>query len=239
MVGTSWPGLTFDRRYQVNVALGIVVGCLLMNSQSSSSGKAKSTIALPAPRFESEQSLESALGNRRSIREYDKTSLSLQEVSQLLWAAQGITASDGGRTAPSAGALYPLEVYVVTGRVASLDPGVYHYRPQDHGIVKRADGDKRAALATAALRQDCVRDGAAVVVLTAVYARTEQKYGTRGARYVHIEVGHAAQNTCLQATALGLGAVTVGAFDDDAVRKILDLPTDERVLYLVPVGKIR
>ncbi|MDH3217572.1 MAG: SagB/ThcOx family dehydrogenase [Candidatus Krumholzibacteria bacterium] len=210
-----------------------------MNSQSSSSGNAKTIIALPAPRLESEQSLESALGNRRSIREYAKTSLSLQEVSQLLWATQGITADDGGRTAPSAGALYPLEIYLVAGRVASLDPGVYHYRTQDHGLVKRADGDKRAALARAALKQDCVRDGAAVVVFAAVYARTKKKYGDRGARYVHIEVGHAAQNTCLQATALGLGTVPVGAFDDNAVRKTLGLPSNERVLYLVPVGKIR
>ena len=223
----------------MNIALGIIMGWLIMNSQPSGSGKSKTAIALPAPRLESEQSLEGALGSRRSIREYEKAPVSLADVSQLLWATQGITAPDGGRTAPSAGALYPLEIYIVTGRVPSLDPGVYHYRPHAHELVKHADGDKLGALARAALRQDCVRDCAVVVVFAAVYARTKEKYGERGTRYVHIEVGHAAQNTCLQAAALGLGAVPVGAFDDDAVRKTLDLPSAERVLYLVPIGKIK
>lgn len=222
----------------MNIARSIVVGWLmLMNSQSSEAGETTATLVLPAPRLVGRQSLESALDTRRSIRDYSGTPLSLEEVSQLLWAAQGVTEPEGGRTAPSAGALYPLEVYFVAGNVSSLDAGVYHYRPQDHTISVQSEGDMRARLARAALRQECVRDAAAVLVFTAVYARTKGKYGERGTRYVHIEVGHAAQNVCLQATTLGLGSVTVGAFDDDAVRKTLRLPSAERVLYLVAVGK--
>jgi SagB-type dehydrogenase family enzyme len=186
-----------------------------------------------------EQSLESSLNRRRSIREYSDAPLSLEEVSQLLWAAQGVTEPDGRRTAPSAGALYPLEVYLVVGNVTSINAGVYHYQPRGHTIALHSEGEVRKGLARAALRQECVRDGAAVLVFTAVYARTKGKYGERGTRYVHMEVGHAAQNVCLQATALGLGAVPVGAFDDDAVRKTLKLPSVEKVLYLVPVGKLK
>jgi SagB-type dehydrogenase family enzyme len=223
----------------MNLLVSMIVGCLLMNPQSSGSEGTMSVIVLPEPRLEGGPSLESVLDRRRSTREYSEGSLSLEEVSQLLWAAQGITDADGGRTAPSAGALYPLEIYLVAGNVASLDAGVYHYRPSDHTIVKRSKGDNRKDLAKVALRQECVRDGAVVLVFAAVYARTKQKYGERGNRYVHIEVGHAAQNACLQATALGLGAATVGAFDDDAVRKALDLPSGEKVLYLLPVGKLR
>jgi SagB-type dehydrogenase family enzyme len=223
----------------MSIALSIVVGWILMNSQSSGAGETEPAVALPAPRLVGEQSLESTLGSRRSIREYSDTPLSLQEVSQLLWAAQGVTEPDGGRTAPSAGALYPLEVYLVAGNVTALDAGVYHYRPHGHTIARHSEGDMRARLARAALRQECVRDGAAVLVFTAVGARTKAKYGERGTRYVHVEVGHAAQNVCLQATALGLGAVSIGAFDDDAVHKTLNLPSAERVLYLVPVGKLK
>lgn len=197
----------------------------------------KTVIALPAPRLDGEVSLERALARRRSVRDYKKTPLSFEEVSQLLWAAQGITGGKGERTAPSAGALYPLELYLVAGNVTSLDAGVYQYHPRDHSLVKRTSGDLRATLAGAALKQDCVRDGAAVVIFSAVYARTTREYGERGVRYVHIDLGHAAQNVCLEAAALGLGAVPVGAFDDAAVRDALDLPSSEQVLYLIPVGK--
>jgi SagB-type dehydrogenase family enzyme len=172
------------------------------------------------------------------MREYGDAPVSLEDVSQLLWAAQGVTEGDVGRTAPSAGALYPLEVYLVAGNVSALDAGVYHYQPHDHTIVRRSAGDRRAALARAALRQESVADGAVVLVFAAVYERTERKYGERAERYVHMEAGHAAQNACLQATALGLGAVPVGAFDDAAVRKALGLPAGEEPVYLVPVGSI-
>jgi SagB-type dehydrogenase family enzyme len=154
----------------------------------------------------------------------------------LLWAAQGITNPQGLRTAPSAGALYPLELYVIAGNVEGLTPGVYHYQPGRHRLQQTMPGDQRRLLARAAHGQAWVRTAAAVVVITAVYDRTTRKYGDRGVRYVHMEVGHAAQNLFLQAEALGLAAVVVGAFEDDAVAKVLDLPTDVQPLMLFPVA---
>ena len=197
----------------------------------------KIRITLPEPRYDSNVSIEEALLNRRSIREYAGEPLMLQEVSQLLWAAQGITDSRGFRTAPSAGALYPLEVYVVVGDVESLTEGVYRYKPQEHELIKVLDGDKRVELAKAALGQAWVKEAAADIVITAVYERTTVKYGDRGIRYVHMEAGHAAQNLCLQATAMDLGTVTVGAFYDEQVKEVLSLPKDEQPLYIIPVGK--
>lgn len=194
-------------------------------------------ISLPAPRQDSGFSLERALHERRSVREFGKTALTQQEVSQLLWAAQGITSRDGLRTAPSAGALYPLELYLAAGNVQNLDPGIYKYVSAGHKLKKIMAGDQRRELAAAALGQDCVANAAAVLVFTAVERRTTRKYGSRGVRYMHIEVGHAAQNVFLQATALGLGAVVVGAFDDDRLRETLKLPEGEAPLYLMPLGR--
>jgi SagB-type dehydrogenase family enzyme len=195
------------------------------------------TISLPAPRQESDFSLERALRERRSVREFGKAALTPEEVSQLLWAAQGVTSRDGLRTAPSAGALYPLELYLVVGAVRDLDPGVYKYVPAGHKLMKVMTGDLRRPLAAAALGQDSVADAAAVLVFTAVEQRTTRKYGSRGARYVHIETGHAAQNVFLEATALGLAAVVVGAFDDEKVGEVLNLPQGETPLYLMPLGR--
>ena len=192
---------------------------------------------LPGPQYDGKVSLEESLLKRRSIRSYTGQPLTLQEVSQLLWAAQGITEAGGLRTAPSAGALYPLELYVVVGDVQDLTPGVYRYQPDGHQLTKIMDGDRRGELASAALEQGCVKEGAAAFVFAAVYERTTGKYGERGIRYVHIEVGHAAQNLCLQATALGLGAVTVGAFSDEQVTRVINLPEEEQPLYIVPVGR--
>ncbi|MEM2921380.1 MAG: SagB/ThcOx family dehydrogenase [Candidatus Bathyarchaeia archaeon] len=194
-------------------------------------------VKLASPRLQSSVSVEEALLKRRSIREYTGERLNLQEVSQLLWAAQGITDPKGFRTAPSAGALYPLEVYLVVGDVENLATGVYKYKPLEHEIIKVLEGDKRRELAEAAIGQISVREAAIDIVVTAVYERTTVKYGDRGIRYVHMEVGHAAQNLCLQATAMGLGTVTVGAFHDEEVKEILNLPEDEQPLYIIPVGK--
>jgi SagB-type dehydrogenase family enzyme len=193
-------------------------------------------VALPAPRLDGGAPLERALAERRSVREYARGALTLAQVAQLLWAAQGVTQRDGARTAPSAGALYPLELYLVAGEVRDLAPGVYRYGPGKHQLLPIATGDRRRGLCDAALAQECVAGGAAVFVFTAVERRTTRKYGPRGVRYVHIEVGHAAQNLALQATALGLDSVTVGAFDDAAVARLLQLPEGEAPLYLMPVG---
>jgi SagB-type dehydrogenase family enzyme len=194
---------------------------------------------LPDPKNRGIVSLEESIAKRRSAREYDNTPLSLEDVSQLLWAAQGITAHWGARTAPSAGALYPLEVIVVVGNVIDLPPGGYRYDPKGHELAGIAVGDLRPQLASAALGQSAVRNAAIDVVFTAVYQRTTRKYGDRGVQYVHMEAGHAAQNLCLQAIALGLGTVPIGAFDDEQVGRLLNLPKDERPLYLIPVGKPR
>ncbi len=194
-------------------------------------------IELPEPRYDSDVSIEQSLLRRRSIRSYSGESLTLQELSQLLWAAQGTTDPRGFRTAPSAGALYPLELYVVAGDVQNLSPGVYRYEPLEHGLVKTIDGDKRLELADAAVWQDFVGEGAIVIVFTAVYERTTGKYGDRGIRYVHMELGHAAQNLCLQATAMDLGVVTVGAFYDEEVVELLNIPENEHPLYVIPVGR--
>ena len=195
-------------------------------------------LKLPEPRYDSDVSIEEALFKRRSIREYTGEALKLQDVSQLLWAAQGVTNLRGFRTAPSAGALYPLEVYFVTGDVEGLTEGVYKYIPQGHNLLKIFEGDKRTDLYRAALEQDCVREGAISFVFTSVYKRTTRKYGDRGIRYVHMETGHAAQNLCLQATTLDLGVVTVGAFLDEQVKDILSLPEEEHPLYIIPVGNV-
>lgn len=195
------------------------------------------TVQLPEPRLKSEVSLEEALLSRRSVREYANLPLTLEDVSQLLWAAQGITAEWGGRTAPSAGALYPLEVYLAVGNVENLAAGVYKYKPERHELVKVRDDDVRGELAKAALDQSWVMEGAIDIVIAAVYERTTKKYGDRGVRYTHMEAGHAAQNIYLQATALDLGTVTIGAFYDDRVKDILGMPKNETPLYVIPVGR--
>lgn len=196
-------------------------------------------IHLPEPRYQSETSIEEALAQRRSIRTYSGEKVTLEEVSQLLWAAQGITDPAGRkRTAPSAGALYPLELYLVVGAVEGLEPGVYHYVPEGHELNKVRAGDLRAELAAAALGQESVKNAALDIVFAAVYARTTAKYKERGIRYVHIEVGHAAQNVCLQAVALNLGTVTIGAFDDAEVKHLMQLDEAEDPLYIMPVGRI-
>jgi SagB-type dehydrogenase family enzyme len=176
-------------------------------------------------------SLEQALVQRRSVREFNDTPLTMQELGQLLWAAQGVTHEWGYRTAPSAGALYPLEVYVATA------DGIFHYLPQGHKLSVSSHRDPRRALYEAALRQEPVRQAPAVFVVTAVYARTARKYGEeRSPRYVHLEAGHAAQNLLLEAVALSLGAVPIGAFHDEQVQAALGLPADHEPLYLIPVG---
>lgn len=191
-------------------------------------------IALPSPRTASAVSLEAALSRRRSIRTLRPDAIDAATLGQLLWAAQGITSADGLRTAPSAGALYPLEIYVATA------DGLYHYRPDGHRLGLHRAGDQRAALRAAAHGEGVIGEAAAVFVIAGVDARTAAKYGAdRARRYVDLEAGHAAQNLLLQATALGLGAVPVGAFSDDAVARVAGLGPEERPLYLVPVGRVR
>ncbi len=201
-------------------------------------GEVRSTVALPPALYSGELSIEEALSKRRSLRHYKPGSLQLKEISQLLWAAQGITGEENKKTAPSAGALYPLEIYVLAANVEGLVPGVYHYLPVDHSLLQIAEGDKRIQLSAAALMQPVIRDCAAVLIFAGNYNRSTNKYFERGKRYVHIETGHSAQNVFLQAVPLQIGTVTVGAFADRLVKKVLELPQNEEPIYLMPLGKI-
>jgi len=201
---------------------------MVLISQAMNFGE---SIQLPPAKVKGEMSLEESIAKRRSIRAFAAKPLSLEQIGQLLWAAQGITEKDKGlRAVPSAGALYPLEVYVV------LPAGIYHYNPLRHQLNRVIVGDKRPELQTAARDQAAVGTAPAVFVFTAVYERTAQKYGDRASRYIPIEAGHACQNVLLQATAQGLASLPVGSFDDPRVAEIVNLKKDESPLYLVPLG---
>lgn len=195
------------------------------------------TVRLPQPDFTGEVPVEQALLQRRSERAFSQRALSQAELSQLLWAAQGVTSPRGYRTAPSAGALYPLEIIAVVGLVVELASGVYRYRSADHTLIQSAAGDRREELCRAALNQRFVARAPVVMVIAAVYARVCAVYGGRGVRYTDMEAGHAAQNVSLQAVALGLGSVMAGAFNDAEVRRVALLGPEEEPLYLIPVGR--
>jgi SagB-type dehydrogenase family enzyme len=224
-------------------ALVLVSGCAGIqilpggDSTPAPSETPEGAVALPEPSFKGNISVEEALKERRSVRVYAEVPLALTDLGQVLWAAQGVTDERGHRTAPSAGPLYPLEVYVVAGDVAGLEPGVYHYRPGEHLLIQTAGGDQRAALQAAAVDQAPVGSAPATVVIAAVPDRTTGDFGDRGMRYVFMEAGHAAENVFLQAQAINLGTVTIGSFDDGEVREVLGLPENTTPLYLMPVGR--
>lgn len=191
-------------------------------------------ISLPPPKIDGAVSVEAAIQARRSIRRFTEEALTIEQIGQLAWAAQGITErSRGLRATPSAGATYPLDIYMVTAE------GVYSYRPAEHALAQHLSGDLREPLARAALGQACVRSAPLIIVVTAVYERTAGRYGDRAERYVHMEVGHLGQNVHLQAVAMGLGSVPVGAFDPAATTDCLQLPQERVPLYLIPVGHSR
>jgi SagB-type dehydrogenase family enzyme len=188
-------------------------------------------INLPEPCQTSGVSIEETLRMRRSVRTFSDQSLTLDEISQLLWSVQGTREKRQRRTAPSAGALYPLEIYAV------MATGVFHYDPKQHTLRQTLDADVRSELCHASLNQQFILQAPLTVAIAAVFERIAVKYGTeRGPRYVYMEVGHAAQNLALQAVALGLGSVPVGAFKDAEVHRVLDIPKDHEPLYLLPVG---
>lgn len=191
-----------------------------------------SIVDLPPP-LEGTVPLETALRRRRSVREFLAEPLTEAEIGQLFWAAQGVTAESGGRTSPSAGALYPLELHALT------PTGVLHYLPDGHRIEVASDRDRRADLEAAAVDQAAVGGAPLVAAVVVVPERTAESYGDRAGRYVDLEAGHAAQNLLLQAVAMDLVAVPIGAFDDAAVAEVLALPTGHEVRYLLPVGRPR
>ncbi len=235
-------------RYSIPLTLALVIlttGALLLTGAvrvvrvPGPVAAVEGTIQLPAPRLEGEVSVEEAIASRRSIRSYANSPLTLQELSQLLWAAQGITdPARGFRSAPSAGATYPLTVFaaVSEGGVLGLEPGIYEYLPEHHALRLVRRGDFSQELAEAALGQAWVREAPVCLVIAADYSRTTRVYGERGVRYVHMEAGHVGENIYLQATAMDLGMVAVGAFHDGDVAEILRVELSP--LYIFPVGRV-
>jgi SagB-type dehydrogenase family enzyme len=197
-------------------------------------------IQLPPPSQKGGLSLEAVIAGRRSLRRFVPDSISQSQLSQMLWAAQGISDSRSQlRTAPSAGASYPLEIFFVCGpnSVEGIAEGIYHYNTNSHSLTQHYASDVRRELAQAALNQGFINQAPLNIVICARYERTERIYGERGKRYVHMEVGHAGQNIYLQAIALGLSTVAIGAFYDEEVSQVLRLEKPLKPLYIMPVGK--
>lgn len=203
-------------------------------------------IHLPSPDLSGSTSLEETIKNRRSTRVYSKIPITKKEISQILWAAYGITKPNskyknlrgGYRTVPSAGALYPLEIYICCGNVEDLPDGIYWYRSEEHKLIKVISGDQRGSLCATTVGQKHFQNAAAILVIAANFQRTEAKYGERGKeRYVYMEAGHCAQNIYLQSAALDIGVCAVGAFNDKRVMHLLQMK-EEQPLYLIPMGKI-
>lgn len=196
-------------------------------------------IKLPSPQLEGKMSVEEALARRRSRRVFKDYSLTIEQVSQLLWSAQGITEKRiGFRTAPSAGATYPLDIYLVVGKdkVENLKAGVYYYSPRHHSLTIILKGDKRRELARAYLRQRFIEDAPVSLIITAEFSRITNRYGKKGIYYAYMEAGHVGQNVYLQAESLGLGTVVIGAFYEEDVSQALNLPDQHIPLYVMPVG---
>lgn len=226
VVGIGVGGLFLDVHFFAKAVPGI--------------GGGTKSMRLPSPKYRGKVSVEEAIFKRRSIRRYKDELLTLEDVSQLLWAAGGMTVdaiTGATRAYPSAGGIYPLKIYLVAGEVDGLAPGIYHYNWKEHTINQVKEGDLRRQLMLSALGQKMIGDAPVSIVITAVYSRTTRRYGKRGElRYVPMDVGHAGQNIHLQAEALGLGTVVIGAFRDEAVKGVLGVK-DEQPLYIMPVGK--
>lgn len=199
------------------------------------------TYQLPPPKTEGGLPLTEALAHRKSVRKYTDAPLGLEDISQLLWAAEGATHNSahrtGLRTAPSAGGLYPLEIYLVCGAVDGVDVGVYHHTHETHSLTQTTPEDVRTAMADLSAHQDWMADCTCAVVITADVKRTAVKYGKRARRYVHMEVGHVAQNILLQATALGLANATVGAFKDRELKSLLHLSDNVHPYLILTIGR--
>ena len=222
------------------------------NSQKEEQGQSKLikiegsqlTYALPSPQTDGTVSVERALENRRSRRDFIDKAISTEELSQILWAAYGVTspkdnsALRGGlRTAPSAGAIYPFEIYVIIGKVKDIEAGVYKYIAKEHKIIRTINKDLREELCAAALGQEFIKKAPVTIFYSAIYSRMTQRYGDRGGeRYVCMDLGHSAQNIYLQAEALNLGTCAIGAFVDSKVAEVLQLTEEEEPLYIMPIG---
>lgn len=197
-------------------------------------------IYLPPPSVTGGMSLDEAIARRRSIRSFDTEPVSLTQLSQILWAAQGITDSSSKlRSVPSGGAAYPLEIFAACGNngVEGIKAGVYRYQVDGHALTIHQPVDVKYELAKAAWYQEYILQAPVGIIICALYNRTTATYESRGERYVYVEVGHVGQNIYLQATALGLGTVAIGAFSDEQIRTILQLDEQYTPIYIMPLGK--
>jgi SagB-type dehydrogenase family enzyme len=192
-----------------------------------------STHKLPEP--DKTSPLSQLLVKRRSVRKFKKESLKLEALSRILWATYGITERNR-RVVPSAGATYPVEVYVFVKNVEGLNPGIYKYNEREHSLILVKDGDYSRELARACLDQNWVREAPVNIVITAVHSRTTEWYGDRGFRYIYMEAGHIGQNIYLMAVEAGLGTVAVGAFKDEEVADLIGLGEEYLILYVFPIG---
>lgn len=225
------------RLLSICMIIGLVVtGCVQGDSNDEAEPEEK-MVKLPSAATSGGMSVEETIHQRRSVRSYSSEEMSLSDLAQLVWAAQGITSDRGLRAAPSAGATYPLELYVVAGNVENLETGLYRYHPQKHSLSLVRSGDIRDALSSAALGQQWVKDAPVNLVISGVLQRTASRYGERALRYVHMEVGHAAENVFLQAVSLGMGSVMIGAFRDNEVKNLIGMETGEEPYAIIPVGR--
>ncbi|MFP4175845.1 MAG: SagB/ThcOx family dehydrogenase [Candidatus Brocadiia bacterium] len=229
--------------FRKGIVLLVVGGIIILLTADLCQGREESTmeetVDLVGPQQEGEMSVEQTIARRRSRRSFSTKALTLEEVSQIAWAAQGITGpEERKRAAPSAGATYPLEFIIAVGKggVDGLEAGIYRYLPGDHALERTHEEDIRPQIVRAALGQRFLGRAPVVCLIAADYSRTARRYGDRARRYVHMEVGHAGQNIYLQAESLGLGTVAVGAFDDTGIEEVFNLPDDLDALYLMPVG---
>ncbi len=223
----------------IALALAVAAPCLaqVATAASATSPSSPVVVKLPPPGTGGGLSVEQALSQRRSLRAFAPGALTLAELAQLCWSAQGITDAKGHRTVPSAMATYPLDVYVVAGNVSGLAAGVYRYRNKEHDLERLADGDARDRLVDQVAPQLWIRSAPVALVVTGTLSRMGKRAGNRGATFMAVEAGEVAQSVFLQAVSLGLGSTYVGGFNPDALRKFLNLPAGEEGLAILPIGR--
>ncbi len=224
------------KKYLIIFLLFSTVIIILFKQLNSKSGD---YIKLAKPVTSGKITLEEAINSMRSIRRYSEVKLTMEDVSQLLWAAGGEkvdTVTSASRTYPSAGAVYPLEFYLVAGNVEGIVPGLYHYISDNHTLNLVCKGDIREKIAVVANGQSMIKNSPAAIIITADYERVSSRYGSNGKKYVHMDSGHAGQNIYLMAAARKIGTVAIGAFRSSDVKKIMNLPDNEIPVYIFPVG---
>ena len=219
------------------VASGLICASDIEKGRKDAQSEAECELALPSPALKGSRSVEEAIKLRRSVRSFHDQPLTLSDLAQLLWAAQGVTHDQTCRSAPSAGGLYPIDTYVVVERVTGLHAGVYQYNPELHSLKKLLEGSYGQKICKAANSQECVGNAAVTIVLSLPFDRSMKKYGRIGLAYACVEMGCIAENVALQATSLRIGSACIGGVDSDTIQETMELPKENRVICLLPLGK--